>query len=127
MDWDSKIANMQGWKFGNTDEMADEIAQETVDGKNKATCSLFNNDTAPKAGEQSYIKNSKDQPVCVIEIDNVVVKPFKDVGQDFAKAEGFRSLEEWKTLHTDFFRSQKEDFSEADLVVCEYFRVVHMF
>ena len=94
MDWDSKIESMQGWKFGSTDEMADDIAQQAVDGKNGATCSLFNNDTASKVGEQSYIKNSKDQPVCVIELDDVVVTPFKDVSQDFAKAEGFESLEE---------------------------------
>ena len=127
MDWAKKIESMDGWVFGNTAEMADEIAQQTIDGLNRATCSLFEEDTLSKLGDQSYIKNSKGHPVCVIEIDDVTVKEFKNVNHEFANAEGFDSLDEWKSLHFEFFKSQKENFSESDLVICEYFKVIHIF
>lgn len=128
IDWKSEIAKLEGWSFGDNAQMADELAQETAQGRNLANCSLWSKDKAmPKAGDRSYVKDSKGNPVCVIEVTSVQKLPFKDVDESFAFAEGYKSLQEWRNIHIDFFSRRSSEFNEQSIVVCQRFKLLHVF
>lgn len=78
--------------------------------------------------------NSKDEPVCVIELIDVQVKPFLHVDEEFAflEGEGDRSYLYWKTAHERFFTDYGKEIglewnSKTQSVVCEKFRVLQFF
>ena len=127
VNWEKEILNMDGWQFGDSDEMADSIADLTISGNNRATCSLASGNNIPQVGEKHFIKNSRGEPVCVIELTRVFVTPFNQVDKKFANAEGYKSLEEWRDVHQKYFIRQKHDFSFDDDVICQHFIVVHKF
>lgn len=140
MDWKSEIKNLEGWHFGGKGSgIEDALADLVAKGIKSATCSWhevyqLENEPIPKAGERSYILNSKDEPVCVIELIDVQVKPFLDVDEKFAflEGEGDRSYSYWKTAHERFFTNYGKEIgiqwdSETQSVVCEKFKVLHIF
>lgn len=140
MDWKQKILSLPGWHFGGKGSgIEDALAALVVEGKKTATCSWFEAHTAmdepiPKVGEQSYVMDSRDRPVCVIESVEVEVKAFVDVDADFARDEGEGDLSYayWRRVHEDFFLRQGLEIglewnSATQHVVCERFRVLHLF
>lgn len=140
MNWKSELKNLRGWHFGGKGSgLEDELADLVAKGIKTATCSWYEifqieKEPLPKVGERSYILNSKDQPVCIIEITNVVIKPFLEVDEEFAylEGEGDRSYSYWKTEHERFFTCYAREIgiewnSKTQSVVCEYFKVLHVF
>ncbi len=134
MNWKEEIKKLEGWSFGDNAEMADDLAQLVLEGKKTATSSLLRffkeeNEPLPKVGNRSYIKNSKGEPLCVIELEEIVVMPFNDVGERLAMAEGEGdlSLKYWREEHKRFFMKYYSDFTEDLEVVSEYFKVIHKF
>ena len=65
------------WKFGNTDGMADKLGDLVLSGKKIGTSSdymLYNNeDELPKINTYSLITNSKDEALCIIKTLNVEI------------------------------------------------------
>ena len=127
MDWSKEIETLEGWSFGNSPQMSDEIAEQTKNGQNSATCSLYLAEKVPKVGDRSYVKDSRNEPVCVVETTRVDIVPFNEVDLEFAQTEGYVSLEEWRDIHISFFETKLSDFREFTLVVCQYFNVIHVF
>lgn len=133
IDWNKKLTALTGWSFGDTPEMADELGALVIEGKKTATSSLLeaftqDNEPLPKVGAVSYVKDSRGNPLCIVEIVKVEIKPFKDVDAGFAfhEGEGDRSLEYWRKAHIEYF-SKYCDFNQDMDVVCETFRVLHRF
>lgn len=133
-DWEVLAIKLPSFQFGDGPEMADRLGQLVVDGKKTATSSLvrlyeIDCEELPKVGERSIIENSKAEPLCAIEITQLVIKPFSEVEADFARAEGEGdlSLEYWQREHRKFFTKFLPEFEETMLVVCETFRVLHIY
>lgn len=140
MDWSKIIQNLPGWHLGGKGSgIEDHLAALVVRGQKTATCSWFEADKKegeplPRVGDRSYIMNSRDLPVCVIEVVEVEVKPFDEVDADFARDEGEGDLTYayWRSAHEEFFRREALAVglvwsSETQRVVLERFKVLHVF
>jgi uncharacterized protein YhfF len=136
--WSGRIEELEGWCFGDSTVLADDLVELVVEGRKRATASLFKvyeivGLRAPVVGEESYIKDSQSRPRCVIRVSEVTLVPFQQVSAEFARdeGEGDLSLEFWRKVHREFFEREclkfMMAFSEHDLVVCERFEVLHIF
>lgn len=131
------IENIPGaWGFGDSPEMADDLLAYVVSGEKTATSGMVldfehDGDPVPKKGDKSIILNGKKEPKCVIEYINVQQKKFKEVDEVFAlkEAEGFKSLQDWRDLHWDFFTRRCKDLgvplTEEIMLVCMEFKLIY--
>jgi uncharacterized protein YhfF len=125
-------------KWGDSPEMADELGALIANGSKTATCSSVweweaEGQAWPQAGHLTLVLNGAGQPLCMIEVVEVTVKPFNQVDAQFAyeEGEGDRSLDYWRSIHQHFFerglsRIDKQ-FSEDIPLVCERFKVIYRF
>lgn len=122
--------------FGDSELMANELADLVLRGIKRATASALWTFAAegkrpPRPGDLSIVTDWAGQPLCVIETEVVEIVPFRDVTEEFAarEGEGDGSLAFWRRAHRDFFTrrcaANGRDFDEEMLVVCERFRVVY--
>jgi uncharacterized protein YhfF len=122
--------------FGDSAELADELAALVLAGRKQATAaSLWSFEAdgrrPPQPGDLSIAMSSGQQPLCVIETLAIEVLPFHAVGAAFAAAEGEGdgSLASWRIEHARYFSREcaaaGRQFDEAMPVVCEHFRVVY--
>ena len=125
----------EAFSFGNTDTMADELAQLVKIGQKTATSSGFcfyeiEGETLPQEGELSIVLNSKNDAECMIQTTKVYTIPFHAVSEEHAykEGEGSRSLEEWREGHQAFFTEALAEYNQAFdenmLIVCEEFKVI---
>ena len=120
--------------FGDSREMADQLAMLVREGLKTATCSALwsyeeEQKSLPQRGEHSVVLDGKGVPVAVIETVEVFVLPFNEVPERFAyeEGEGDRSLAYWREAHRRYFSRQRfknRMFDERMPLVCERFRVV---
>ncbi|MCL1948345.1 MAG: ASCH domain-containing protein [Turicibacter sp.] len=117
---------------------ADALGQLIVDGIKTATCSgkVFydlEKEPLPQAGTYDVVLNSKDEPMCIIQVTDVTVMPFNEVPESFARAEGEGDLsyDYWYQGHVDFFTEACKEagvpFTLEMPVVCERFHVVDVY
>jgi uncharacterized protein YhfF len=121
--------------FGNSQEIADQLADLVLRGFKTATCSRFSDYKTervpfPKESNLSVLVDGSGTPVTVLETLAVFVVPFDEVPDWFAWAEGEgdRSLSYWQNVHRTFFGEHypnDQAFSEDLPLICEQFRVVH--
>lgn len=117
------------WAFGDSSEMADELAELVIKGKKTASCgslsSFKNEDESPTIGGYSIILNGRDEPVCVIRTISLCIVRFCDVGEDLAskEGEGDLSLKYWRKEHKSFFSREGTYQEDMELVVEEFERV----
>jgi uncharacterized protein YhfF len=97
--------------FGDSKELADELAKLVRTGIKTATCSALwsyedEQKPLPRKGELSIVIDGSGVPVAVIETVEVFIAPFNEVSEHFAceEGEGDRSLAYWREAHRDFFR-----------------------
>ena len=125
----------QVWHFGNTAEMAAELASLVIAGKKTATASLMRmNELRPQDAPQpdgySVVTDFKGQPLCVVRTTEIQHVPFEKVGPQFAadEGEGDLSLGYWRRVHRDYFLKEAAangfDFNERSLICCERFKLV---
>jgi uncharacterized protein YhfF len=126
----------EAWSFGDSPDMADELADLVVRGIKTATAGLLweyqaEGEALPHPGDVSIILDGAGSPACLIETAQVEVKPFNQVDAAFARdeGEGDRSLDYWRQAHWRFFTRACRPIgrapSETMPVVCERFRVVY--
>ncbi len=124
------------FSFGDNPQLADELAALVLQGSKVATASLvweyeLEGRQLPKPGDLSIVTNAEGQPLCIIQTTSVEVRPFEEVGEAFAAAEGEgdRSLAYWRAAHWQFFgRTCQRIGRTLDArmsVVCERFRVIY--
>jgi uncharacterized protein YhfF len=122
--------------FGNTEHMANKLAELVLRGVKTATSSLLwtieqENKPLLQVGGYSIVTNWEKVPVCVMETIELRIVPFKDVDAQFAYdyGEGERTLEWWMENMWDYYvqecaqlgRQATEDMP----ILCERFRVVY--
>jgi uncharacterized protein YhfF len=125
----------QVWHFGDTPEMALELAELVISGKKSATASLagvneLKPDEAPILDGYSVVTDFSGSPMCVIQTIEIRQRPFRNVNAQFAwdEGEGDRSLEYWRDVHWRFFTREALklgiDFYERSIVTCERFKLL---
>jgi uncharacterized protein YhfF len=121
--------------FGDSAEMADELARLVADGPKRATAGLLldyerDQEPVPRPGALSVVLDGRGAPVCVIRTTQVEVKPLHQVDEAFAwdEGEGDRTLAWWLDAHRRFFRRRCADlgvpFSDDLPTVFERFELV---
>ena len=124
------------WSFGDSAELANELAGLVLEGLKTATCSLkrdyeVNGKSLPKENSYSIILGGNGEAVGIIQTLSVVVFPFDEVTESIAsnEGEGDRSISYWKEVHKAFFKreceSLDEPFNTKMEVVCQQFELVY--
>lgn len=97
--------------FGDSRELADELAELVVNGPKRATAGLmvgFEHDAqpVPKPGQHWIVLDGRGSPVCIIRTVEVRIGPLSSVDATFAwdEGEGDRTLASWKQAHERYFR-----------------------
>ena len=122
--------------FGDSPDLADELAALVLAGRKRATAGLlwaYEAEGTPlaKPGALSVVTLFSGEPVCVIETLSIEIVPFFQVDADFAatEGEGDGSLEYWRRAHTAFFSRECErlgrELTPDAPVVCEKFELVY--
>lgn len=125
----------QVWYFGNSREMALELAGLVVSGKKTATASLAKTneiepENAPVDDGYSVVTTFDGEPLCIIQTTEIRHLAFRDVGPEFAadEGEGDLSLEYWRRVHRDYFTKEAKrlgfDFDDKSIVCCERFELL---
>jgi len=129
-------AQYQAWHFGNTQEMALELAGLVLAGKKVATASLVSvneirPDEAPIEDGYSVATDFEGSPMCVIQTTEIRHLPFEEVDAQFAsdEGEGDQTLKHWRDVHSRYFAREATElgmeFNSRSLVCCERFRLLH--
>lgn len=119
------------WSFGDSVNMADELAELVVKGRKTASCgslaSFISESPSPNVGSYHIILNGQQLPVCVIRLISLRIVKFCDVDETFARkeGEGDLSLDYWQKEHRAFF-SREGTFSESMELVAEEFQLVEV-
>jgi uncharacterized protein YhfF len=126
----------EAFAFGDSERMADELAQLVLAGIKRATASLawtypFEHKPRPSPGDLSIVTTGSGAPLCIIETTAVDAVPFDEVSAEFAATEGEDdgTLEAWRRGHAAFFARECARIGRQPSprmeVVCERFRVVY--
>jgi uncharacterized protein YhfF len=123
-----KYENVERWAFGDTERQADELAKLVLDGVKTATCSNLDGEGIPQPGDIFVVVDGKNEPVCAIELTTVDMKPFDQVDEAHALAEGEgdKTLAYWRREHQRFFE-EYELFSPDMTLVLMDFKVLEKF
>jgi len=96
-------------QFADTPEAATKVGKLVRDGIKTTTSSLawgleHIGEPLPKVGDISLIVDGNGEPLCIIELTQVEIKPFKAVDEQFAfeYGEGDRTLAFWLSDNWDF-------------------------
>jgi uncharacterized protein YhfF len=122
--------------WGDSPRLADELGALIVAGIKTATCSALweyeaEGEPLPEVGVKTIVLDGNNDPLCIVETTEVLVRPYDEVDARFAyeEGEGDRSLEYWQDAHWRFFSRTlpnigKEPTMDMPLV-CERFRVIY--
>lgn len=127
--------SFQVWHFGDTPEMARELAELVISDQKIATASLvkvneLKPELAPIPDGLSVVTNFEGNPLCVIQTTEIHHLPFNKVDAQFAfnEGEGDRSLDYWRKVHRDYFTKEAREldieFNEESLICCERFKLL---
>ncbi len=127
-------ATYSAWAFGNSPEMANELADLTFKGIKTATTSAYDlyeeNEPYPQVGEYNIILDGSGHPVCITQTVVTEIMPYKNMTAEHAyhEGEGNRTLAYWRSVHEPFFRNEFKEagqtFTEDMTCFCEVFEVV---
>ena len=114
---------MKSWSFGVDN---DKLIELVLMGKKTATTSNYDENELPIIGEESIIHFDNEKEACVVKTIDYKIMKFKEMTEDLAslEGEGDLSLDYWRKVHFDFFKSYNPDFNDDTLVVFEEFKVV---
>lgn len=126
----------QAWFFGNSPEMAFELAELVMSGKKFATASLaavneIRPEEAPVPDGYSVVTDFYGNPMCVIQTTEIRHLPYNEVDAQFAsdEGEGDQTLEFWRDVHRKYFTREagelRVDFDNKSLLCCERFKLLY--
>jgi uncharacterized protein YhfF len=123
--------------FGDTEEEAEECAWLVMAGIKTATSGLVweyeaDHEKLPVAGDISIVTGRAGVPQCVIEVTEIVIKPFDEVDEQFAfdYGEWDRTLAGWRKENWAYFSRVCDKLgrspSEKMPLICQRFRVLYL-
>jgi uncharacterized protein YhfF len=113
------------FSFGDSPQLADELARLVLAGKKRATCWAASEGPETEAGKQWVVLDGGGMPIAVIETVELTQRRFDEVDEAFAFDEGEddRTLAAWRRAHRNYF-SRQGTFAPDMLLWCERFRLV---
>jgi uncharacterized protein YhfF len=107
---DDSLELADAFQFGDSYELANELADLVVNGPKRATCGSIAeletmNEPMPEVGDHWIVCDGSGRPVAVIRTTDVRVGPLSSVDDEFAwdEGEGDRSRADWLGAHTRYF------------------------
>lgn len=122
----SQYPGATAWSFGDSAQLADELAALVLCGKKTATCSALEaciqENALPIVGAYSIILDGRGAPVCVIRTLVTRLLRFNEVTESLARkeGEGDLSLAYWQKEHQRFFERGGAWSAEMELVFEEF-------
>ncbi len=116
---------LETFSFGDTAELAEELAQLVLAGKKTATCFSAAAGPLTRVGERMVMLDGAGRPRAVLETVELTQRRYDEVDAAFAYEEGEddRTLESWRRAHRNYF-TRLGQFSPDMMLYCERFRVV---
>lgn len=113
---------MESWSFGMDN---DNLVNLVLSGKKVATTCLYKKQNIPTIGKESIIHFDNEKDACVVRTKQYCVLKFKDMTEDLARleGEGDLSLEYWRRVHIEFFKSFYKEFNDETEIIFEIFEV----
>lgn len=113
---------LKTWHFGINN---DELVKLVLSGSKTATSCIYKENLLPKIGDREILIFDNEKKACITVIKKIIITEFKDVTEElaFLEGEGDKSLEYWKKVHFEYFKSIKPDFNENDKILFEIFEV----
>lgn len=106
-----------------------------LSGRKTVIFSLFdsysiNREPMPLSGEVYIVEDRNRDPRCIIEVTDVLVLPFCDVGWELARLEGEdENLEQWREKQGEYMKDEADicgcDFNNGSKVVAQIFHVIY--
>lgn len=106
-----------------------------LNGKKTAAFSTFesygiNMEPLPVTGELYIVENKDGEPKAIIEVTDVIVRPFCEITWELAQKDGENeNLEEWKDRQKEYFEEEAAicgfDFTESSKILCQQFNVIY--
>jgi uncharacterized protein YhfF len=123
------------WQFGDL-EAAGRVGQLVKAGIKTSTSGLLweyehNGEQLTQVGSYAIVADGAEDPICIIEVTEVEVRPFNEVDAQFAfdYGEYGRTLEQWRTASWEYFGAVCVEIgrepSETMPMVCQRFRLVY--
>ena len=123
-------------QFADTPEAATKVGKLVRDGVKTTTSSLVwgleeIGEALPAVGQIELIVDGQGEPLCIIEVTDVEIKPFNAVDAQFAfdYGEGDRTLADWLRDNWDFYARWCVEIgrtpSETMPIAFQRFRVVY--
>jgi uncharacterized protein YhfF len=122
--------------FHTNKEDANRLGELVVNGKKKASSSLFSlyekyNVEVPKVGKKQIVTNFEGKALAIIATIKVDTIPFNQITAAYAALDmgtNTEPLKKWKKAHWDFFESflkeSEETPSEDMLILCESIEII---
>lgn len=118
--------------FGAPGAMRQNLTALVLSGHKTATAGLFDHEYEKEQeelehiGEELVVVDTDAVGVAVIAVDSVEVLPFISVSWEFADAEGegFKSIDDWRVGHAEYWQAEGVAVSDETSVVCLRFHVV---
>jgi uncharacterized protein YhfF len=123
--WRCGLASFEQFTFGDSPELADELAELVLAGKKRATCWAASDGPSTKVGKRMVMLDGSAVPRAVIETVELTQRRFDEVDEAFAfdEGEGDRTLAFWRRAHRNYFGRQGT-YAADMLLYCERFRLV---
>ena len=121
VDWRS----LEQFSFGDSPELADQLAELVLTGTKRATCWAASEGPKTHVGKQWVVLGGSGVPIAVIETTELTQRRFDEVDAAFAFEEGEddRTLASWRRAHRNYFGRQGT-FAPDMPLYCERFRLV---
>jgi uncharacterized protein YhfF len=127
---------LEASSWGNSAELADRIARLITSGIKTTTSSLLWSQqkhqwVLEKPGDKSVVLDSKGNPVCIVEIQEVFVRPFDQVDAEFVYnyGEGDRTIDFWHKNMWEYYQEECQELgknAEKDMpMICQVFKVIY--
>ena len=124
------------WQFGDTEASATKEGHFACLGIKTTTSGLLwemehDKQTLPRVGDVAIVADGKGEPLCIIELTEVQIKPFDTVDEQFALdyGGGYATLQQWRTDSWEYFTpccaAIGRQPSETMPLVCQRFRRVY--
>ena len=117
--------DLEQFSFGDSQAMADELADLVLTGRKRATCWAVSDGEITRVSKRMVMLDGAGNPRAVLETVELAKKRFSEIDEAFAfdEGEGDRTLTYWRTAHQRYFERHGA-FSPDMLLYCERFRLI---
>ena len=125
--WQDKYPSAFCWSFGDSPELADELAALVIAGKKRGTCcslASYRQEQPPghARGPMQHCTDGRGKAVCLIRTLTLRLIRFNEMSPELAalEGEGDLSLAYWQSAHQAFFEREGTWTPDMELIFEEF-------